>query len=89
MANGTKIAMYAEAQKLSNDNGFIANVILTQHSNPTAKLRGLVKLLKEGHEVRTGQFSIDTLVIDGRVYGWEVLESPVLVSRWHDLAPVA
>ena len=85
----TKIEAYREAQKLSTDGGFVANVILTQHRNPAAKLVGLVKLLKSGHEIRTGQFAIDVLVIDGRQYGWEVLESPVLVSRWASVAPLA
>ena len=76
----TKMKAYEEAGKLGA--AFIANVILTQHSNPSRKLKGLVDLLKSGHEVRAGQFSIDTLVIDGRQMGWELLESPVLVDRW-------
>lgn len=76
----TKMEALNEAQKLGA--GFIANVILTQHVNPSARLKGLVQLLKTGHEVRTAQFSIDTLVIDGMQRGWEILESPVLVDRW-------
>lgn len=76
----TKQEAYNEAQKMGA--GFLANVISAQHGNPARKLKGLVDLLKSGHDVRTAQFSIDTLIIDGRQMGWEILESPVLVDRW-------
>lgn len=78
-----KMEAYQAAQSLGA--GFIANVILTQHRNPSAKLNGLVELLKAGHEVRTAQFSIDTLLIDGYERGWEVLESPAVVQLWRGL----
>jgi len=75
----TKAESLQIAQKYGAE--FVAHVIDTQHRNPAAKLRGLAELLEAGHEVRTGQFSIDTLVIDGRGYGWEVLESPGVLKH--------
>lgn len=75
-----KMQAYQAAQDLGA--AFVANVILTQHRNAAAKLKGLVEILKAGHEVRTAQFSMDTLLIDGEQRGWEILESPVLVARW-------
>ena len=61
---------------------FVANVIQTHHRNPARKLKGLLELLTNGHSVRTGQFEIDALIIDGKRYGWEVLESPAIVEKW-------
>lgn len=71
------------------DARFVANVIQSWHRNATRKLCGLADLLAAGHEVRTAQFSVDVLVIDGKRYGWEVLEAPALVQRWTQFAPVA
>jgi hypothetical protein len=82
MKTTTKAEMYTECQKHGTDTGFLANVILTSHRNPVAKLRGLVTLLKAGHECRTAQFDLDILVIDGKRYGWEVLESPAVIKEW-------
>lgn len=76
----TKMEAMNEARKMGA--GFIANVIATQHSNPARKLKGLVELLKSGHDVRTAELSIDILIVDGQQFGWEILESPVLVDRW-------
>lgn len=83
----------AEAIKAINgfgtDAAFLGNVILNWHSKPTTKLRGLATLLQQGHDCRTANLSIDTLVIDGRIFGWEILESPILVSRWMSVAQIA
>jgi hypothetical protein len=53
--------------------GFLANVILTSHKDAAKKLAGLVKLLEAGRSVSLGQFSIDTLLIDGYTTPWEAL----------------
>ena len=45
---------------------FVANVILTQHSKPAMKLRNALYLLNRGYELRTAQFSIDTLLVNGQ-----------------------
>jgi hypothetical protein len=65
--------LYSRAQEL--EAGFIANVILGQHRNPSRKLRGLVRLLETGHQVATGPFSIDVLLVDDERKPWNYLES--------------
>ena len=35
--------------------------------------RGLINLLRAGHSVRTAQFSVDELVVDGHAANWCVL----------------
>ena len=54
--------------------GFVANVILNWHGRPFSKLIGLVALLRAGREVRTAQFALDVLVIDGERADWSALE---------------
>ena len=68
----TKMEAYAEADRLGA--GFVANVILNWHGRPFAKLIGLIALLRAGHEVRTAQFDLGTLVIDGERADWSALE---------------
>jgi hypothetical protein len=57
------------------DASFLANVILCHHQRPMKKLKGLAKLLRAGRSVRTGQFSINVLVIDGQQATWKDLET--------------
>ena len=54
--------------------GFLANVISCSHGRPFTKLAGLVALLRDGHEVRTAQFGMNALVIDGKPAEWAALE---------------
>ena len=68
----TKVDLYLEAQERGA--GFIANVIDCWHRRPFTRLAGLVALLRAGREVRTGQFSMDTLVIDGESADWTELD---------------
>ncbi len=68
----TKAEMYQEA--CDRGAGFLANVIWAQHRKPFTKLCGLTALLREGREVRTAQFSLDVLVIDGERVSWAELE---------------
>lgn len=56
------------------DVAFLANVIYGNHCNPASKLRGLLKILRSGLSARTGQFSIDVLMIDGVRQDWDYLE---------------
>ncbi len=56
------------------DVAFLANVIVTQHSQPSRKLAGLYNLVNAGHECRTTQFSTDALVVDGTRQPWTYLE---------------
>jgi hypothetical protein len=66
-----------QAYKFCQDHGAadIANVVLCQHSNPAKKLKRMAALLQAGHTVSLGSFSIDTLVIDGRVAQWRELDA--------------
>lgn len=70
-----RYALYNEASKYGQEASFIANVILTRMTRPTKKLQGLVNLLHSGIEVRTAQFDISTLVINGEKQTWQHLES--------------
>lgn len=45
---------------------FLANVIMSQQSNPGKKLKNLKKWLDEGHDVRTAQFDLFSIVVDGK-----------------------
>lgn len=69
-----KSDLYAMAGDYGPDASFVANVILNWHKSPTRKLAGLVKLLGRGRDVRTAQFSLDVLMIDGERAEWESLE---------------
>ena len=68
----TKAELYDEAS--ARGAGFLANVISCWHGRPFAKLAGRVALLRAGREVRTGQFAMDVLVIDGERADWRELE---------------
>jgi hypothetical protein len=68
----TKAEMCQEAEERGE--GFLANVIACWHGKPFTKLAGLVALLRDGHEVRTAQFGMDILVIDGERAEWAALE---------------
>ena len=69
----TKMQAYREADERGA--GFLANVILTSHRNPSKKLKGLVNLLRAGYIVKIADFSIDTLVINGEIMAWQSLEA--------------
>ena len=68
----TMLQNYRRAEELGA--GFLANVVLTSHRNPGRKLKGLVRMLEAGYSVHTGN-SIDTLVVNGDVCSWGVLEA--------------
>ena len=68
----TKMQAYEEAD--CRGAGFVANVILNWHGRPFAKLVGLVALLRAGREVRTAQFDLSVLMIDGERADWSALE---------------
>lgn len=80
---------YAAAAQFGPEAAFVANLIATREPRAAAKLRGLVALLRAGHDVRTAQFDADVLIIDGRKMAWPVLESPALVPRWLGVAEKA
>jgi hypothetical protein len=67
--------MTARIQTFGTDASFVANVILTQHRNRARKLKGVIALLTGGHDVRTGQFDIDGLIVDGKSTPWQFLET--------------
>ena len=68
----TKDEMYREAA--DRGAGFLANVISCHHPRAFTKLCGLLALLRNGREVRTAQFSLDVLMIDGERASWANLE---------------
>jgi hypothetical protein len=70
-----KALLYAEAARHGREASFVANLIVCWHPKPTRKLAGLVKLLGRGHEVRTAQFAMDILIIDGQRASWADLEA--------------
>lgn len=55
------------------DASFVLNVVMNHHRKPAVMILGLANLLEAGHEVRTGQFDLDVLVIDGCAAPWNVL----------------
>ena len=57
----------------NRDAQFVLNVIQNQHGNRAVMITGLASLLERGHEVRTAQFDIDVLVIDGERAKWSDL----------------
>jgi len=61
-------------QKAGREASFVGNVILCHHRRPWTKLRGLARLILDGHDVRAGQFDLDVLVVDGHRTEWTVLE---------------
>ena len=68
----TKMQAYEYCRK--NGASFIANVVLCQHRDSARKLKRMANLIQTGHTVTLGSYSIDTLVIDGRVQPWEALD---------------
>ena len=68
----TKYEMYREAEERGA--GFVANLIVNWHGRPFTKLCGLIALLRADREVRTAQFALDVLVIDGERGDWSALE---------------
>lgn len=70
----TKNEMY-RALSCSGDTelSYLANVIFTGHTQAGAKLKGVYALYKAGHEVRTAQFDMFTLLIDGHSTSWNTL----------------
>ena len=74
LAKLTKAEAYREAQEYGLQAAHVANVIVCWHRRPFARLIGLLALLRAGHEVRTAQFDLDTLVIDGERAEWSALE---------------
>jgi len=69
--------------------GFVANVILFQHGASAKKLKGLANLSMAGCEFRNGAYSIDTLLVDGRLMNWNGLEKFSIASSRKDVARVA
>ena len=68
----------AEAIKIINSKGdreaqFVLNVIQVQHGNRATMIQGLGSLVNRGFSVRTAQFDIDTLVINGERAKWSDL----------------
>ena len=63
-----------EAYRYCQDHGasFIANVVLCHYRDPARKLKRMATLIQSGHSVSLGS-SIDTLIIDGCVQPWGVL----------------
>lgn len=70
----TKQDLVARIQKHGTEAAFLANVIWTRQPNPSRKLRGLWLLLAAGYDVRTLQFSSDTLIVDGQCKPWFYLD---------------
>jgi hypothetical protein len=68
----TKDEMYREAEERGA--GFVANLIVNWHGRPFTKLCGLVALLRAGREVKTAQFALDVLLVDGERADWSELE---------------
>ncbi|HLJ96271.1 MAG TPA: hypothetical protein VKU02_24065 [Gemmataceae bacterium] len=75
-ANPSKLAiLFRDIATLGGkDASFMANVILHHHQRPMTKLRGLLKLLRAGHRIRTASFSLNVLVIDDQRTEWSRLE---------------
>ena len=70
-----KPELYQACSKYGTDASFVANVIYLHHANSHKKLKGLLKLLENGKSVRTANFDIDILVVDGDRTPWQSLEA--------------
>jgi hypothetical protein len=79
----TQAQTYKEIQKFGDEESFLANVILCHHGRPHRKLHGLRRLLANGHSVKISQFSIDTLLINGKIFPWRKLEDPLFTVQVH------
>lgn len=55
--------------------GFVANVIMTSCTKPTTKLRTLIALLLKGVSVRTAQFDMLVLIVDGKAHNYSYLDA--------------
>jgi hypothetical protein len=60
--------------KQAGADSFLVNIIQNWHSQPTRKLRGLLALTRAGKQVRTAQFAIDVLLVDGERENWTLLD---------------
>jgi len=70
----TRMGIMMLALHEAGADSFLVNVIQNWHRSPYTKLQGLLNLVKAGHEVRTAQFDIDRLIIDGCEASWCVLD---------------
>lgn len=60
--------------KADNDIQFVANVIFCNCSKAATKLKNLIKLLDNGHEVRSAQFDLFKIRIDGWLHDISYLD---------------
>ena len=60
----TRIQAYEFLCNVSDEVGFLANIVLTRHRNPAKKLKRLAKIILDGRDVRLAEFSIDNLLVD-------------------------
>ncbi len=65
---------YARACQAGPEAAFVANVVLCHHPRAARRLRGLVALLEQGHDVRCAPHALDVLLVDGAVVPWSRLE---------------
>jgi len=56
---------------------FIANVIFCNCSKAATKLKNLIKLLDTGHEVRSAQFDLFRIRVDGELHDIDELNFPM------------
>lgn len=70
----TKKEAYQFLDRQGRAISFLTNVIMTQHSNPAKKMKGLVYGIKNGHSFRIADFHIDVLIMDDTKVSWSVLE---------------
>lgn len=70
----TRRDAYTRAQQAGPEAAFVANVVLCHHPRAARRLRGLVALLDQGHDVRCAPHALDVLLVDGAVMPWSRLE---------------
>lgn len=75
MTNLTKAEYKRIIREHGDEAAFVANIIDVWQRNPLSRLRGLVKLLQAGRDVRTGPFNYCTLLVDGAHTPWTTLET--------------
>lgn len=73
MKNLTKIQAMKELEKLGLS--FTANVIMTGCSKPTYKMNKILKLIRNGHDVRHAQFETCAIVVDGNQISFYELDN--------------
>jgi hypothetical protein len=83
----TKAILLRRISKMGSQDVAELAAMVKERARPVLKLRGLSELISRGHDLRCAPFNPDGFLMDGRVLGVSVLESPDLAERWWHTSP--